>query len=100
MELNKNDMILNKKNYLPISFNNKDINNMYILFTNVLFDYLRAFKSNIKEKNKKYSLKVIQKGISMLKNVMMFYFYTRETVILFINISINHSYITLNLLNK
>jgi hypothetical protein len=79
MELNKNDIILNKKNYLPISFNNKDINNMYILFTNVLFDYLRAFKSNIKEKNKKYSLKVIQKGISMLKNVMnILFLYTRN----------------------
>ena len=80
MELNKNDMILNKKNYLPISFNNKDINNMYILFTNALFDYLRAFKSNIKEKNKKYSLKVIQKGISMLKNVMnVLFLYTRNS---------------------
>ena len=50
MELNKNDIILNKSNYLPISFNNKDINNMYMLFINVLFDYLRTFKKYKREK--------------------------------------------------
>ena len=54
MEINKNDMILNKKNYLPISFNKQEINNMYMLFINVLFDYLRTFKSNIKERSKKF----------------------------------------------
>ena len=80
MEINKNDMILNKKNYLPISFNKQEINNMYMLFINVLFDYLRTFKSNIKERSKKFSLKVIQKGISMLKNVMnVLFLYTRNT---------------------
>ena len=80
MELNNNnDMILNKKNYKPIEFDKKQKKSIYTLFTNVLFDYLRAFKTNISEKKKSYSLKVIQKGISMLKNVInVLFIYTRN----------------------
>ena len=80
MESKKNDMILNKSNYLPVSFDKQEIKNMYILFISVIFDYLRAFKHNVNEKNKKYSLMVIQKGLSMLKNVMnVLFIYTRNT---------------------
>ena len=48
MESKKNDMILNKSNYLPVSFDKQEIKNMYILFISVIFDYLRAFKHNVK----------------------------------------------------
>ena len=81
MELNNdNDIILNKKNYKSIEFDKQQKKTIYLLFTNILFDYLRAFKSNISEKKKTYSLKVIQKGISMLKNVTnVLFLYTRNT---------------------
>ena len=81
MELNNdNDIILNKKNYKSIEFDKQQKKTIYVLFTNVLFDYLRAFKSNISEKKRTYSLKVIQKGISMLKNVTnVLFLYTRNT---------------------
>ena len=81
MELNNdNDIILNKKNYKSIEFDKQQKKTIYLLFTNILFDYLRAFKTNISEKKKTYSLKVIQKGISMLKNVTnVLFLYTRNT---------------------
>ena len=81
MELNNdNDIILNKKNYKSIEFDKQQKKTIYVLFTNVLFDYLRAFKANICEKKRTYSLKVIQKGIAMLKNVTnVLFLYTRNT---------------------
>lgn len=73
------DMILNKKNYLPIHFNDKGKKQIYLLFINVIFEYLKSFNLIIKEKNKQYSLSVIKKGISMLKNVMnILFLYTRN----------------------
>lgn len=73
------DIILNKKNYLPIVFDEKNKKQIYILFINVIFEYLKSFKSIIKEKSKQYSLSVIKKGISMLKNVMnILFLYTRN----------------------
>ena len=73
------EIILNKKNYLMVSFNNNSKKMLYHLFIETLFEYINSFKINIKEKNKKYSLRVIKKGISMLKNVMnILFLYTRN----------------------
>jgi hypothetical protein len=76
---NNGDMILNKKNYLQIEFDKKSIRQIYILFINVVFEYLKSFKSIIDTKHKKYSVAVIKRGISMLKNVMnVLFVYTRN----------------------
>ena len=73
------DIILNKKNYLPVVFDEKNKKQVYNLFINVIFEYLKSFKSIINEKSKQYSLSVIKKGISMLKNVMnILFLYTRN----------------------
>lgn len=73
------DIILNKKNYLPIHFDEKKKKQIYILFVNVIFEYLKSFKLIVKEKNKQYSMSVVKKGLSMLKNVMnVLFLYTRN----------------------
>jgi hypothetical protein len=85
--MENNDIILNKKNYLPINFNEKNKKTIYTLFINVIFEYLKSFNSIIKQKNKQYSISVIKKGISMLKNVMnVLFLYTR-------NIDMIHSHL-------
>ena len=77
--MENSDIILNKKNYLSIVFNDKNKKHIYVMFINVIFDYIKSFNLIIKEKNKQYSLSVIKKGISMLKNVMnVLFLYTRN----------------------
>lgn len=85
--MENNDIILNKKNYLPINFDEKNKKTIYTLFINVIFNYLKSFNSIIKQKNKQYSMSVIKKGISMLKNVMnVLFLYTR-------NVNMIHSHL-------
>lgn len=84
MELTNNDIIMDKKNYMLIKFDKSDIKKIYIVFVSVLFDYLHTFKHNITEKNGKYSIKVIKKGVSMLKHVMnVLFLYTRNTELIY-----------------
>jgi hypothetical protein len=84
MELTNNDVIMDKKNYMLIKFDKHDIKKIYIAFISVLFDYLHTFKHNIIEKKGNYSIKVIKKGISMLKHVMnVLFLYTRNTELIY-----------------
>ena len=84
MELTSKDIILDKNNYMPVNIDKSEIKNIYTAFMSVIFDYLHTFKNNIMEKNGKYSIKVIKKGISMLKNVMnVLFLYTRNTELIY-----------------
>jgi hypothetical protein len=86
------NIILNKKNYLPIAFDEKGKKQIYSLFISILFEYLRSFKTIVNEKSKIYSISVIKKGISMLKNVMnVLFIYTRN--INMIHIHLNKSFL-------
>jgi len=84
MELTSKDIILDKNNYMSVNIDKNEIKNVYTAFMSVIFDYLHTFKNNIIEKNGKYSIKVIKKGISMLKNVMnVLFLYTRNTELIY-----------------
>ena len=84
MELTNKDIILDKNNYMPVNIDRSEVKNIYIVFVSVIFDYLHSFKTNILKKNSKYSIKVIKKGVSMLKNVMnVLFLYTRNVELIY-----------------